>query len=41
MVDVHPRGVQVAVNEFVTGFIPLDHIADKKTAVEKAFAVGM
>ncbi|XGW17333.1 hypothetical protein V3C99_002159, partial [Haemonchus contortus] len=38
--DVHPRGIQVALNDFVKGFIPVEHAADKKTALEKAFAVG-
>ncbi|KAJ1375063.1 hypothetical protein KIN20_038286 [Parelaphostrongylus tenuis] len=38
--DVHPRGVQVTVNEMIKGFIPLDHVADKKIALEKAFTVG-
>ncbi|VDL71220.1 unnamed protein product [Nippostrongylus brasiliensis] len=38
--DVHPRGVQVAVNDFVKGFIPLDQLADKKVAQEKVFIVG-
>ncbi|PIO65937.1 hypothetical protein TELCIR_12364, partial [Teladorsagia circumcincta] len=38
--DIHPRGVQVALNDFVKGFIPVEHAADKKVALEKAFVVG-
>ncbi|KAK5981258.1 hypothetical protein GCK32_004716 [Trichostrongylus colubriformis] len=38
--DLHPGGIQVTLNDFVTGFIPAEHAADKKVALEKSFTVG-
>ncbi|KJH53152.1 S1 RNA binding domain protein [Dictyocaulus viviparus] len=37
---IHGRGAQVTINETVKGFIPLDHISDKKIAIEKVFTIG-